>query len=233
MNHLKLIQQFLAEKRDLDDLPESGYPFITISRQSGAGALLLSDGLQSEFRKLKTASPLFEGWHPFDRVVCELVARDPLLQNDIEGLMDQRHRSQFNTFVESLFTGRSELDDLERSTFKVLRMLALVGKVILVGRGGSLVTADLPQGIHVRLVAPEAHRIARQMKLHKVGKEEARELIERQDASRRKLIKLFFHRDIEDPLIYDIVLNTGRLTPEVMVTAIAELVRQRARATMG
>lgn len=227
MNHLKMIQQFLNEKRDLDDLPESGFPFITISRQSGAGALLLSEALITTFRGMKE-NPLFEGWHGFDRDVCELVARDPLLQNDIEGLMAKRHRSEFNAFFESLFTGRSEIQDLERTTFKVARMLALIGKVVLVGRGGSLVTADLPCGIHIRLVAPEAHRIVRMMRSHKIGREEARELVEKQDAARRKLIKLFFHRDIEDPLIYDMVWNTGKVGLDIMVPAIINLVRQRA-----
>lgn len=228
MNHLIMIRQFLCEKRAMEDLPDYGFPFITISRQPGAGGLVLSNALTAEFRKLKER-PLFEGWHPFNKEVCELVARDPLLQNDIEELMSKQHRSDFNAFVESLFTGRSNELDLERTTFKVVRMLALIGKVILIGRGGALVTADLPQGVHIRLVAPEAYRIVRIMKRYKVGREEAARSIGEQDEARRKLIKMFFHRDIEDPQLYDVVWNTGKVGLDTMIKTTMDLVQQHSR----
>ncbi len=228
MNHLKMIQQFLKERRDFEDLPEYGYPFVTISRQAGAGGHLLAYVILTEFLKKKECHPLFEGWHVFDKELTEVVARDPLLTNDIEGLVAQKQRTQFNDFVESLYTGRSEQYELQRTTFKVVRMLALIGKVILVGRAGSLVTADLPQGIHIRLIAPEAHRIVWMMKRFKINKEDASELVKKQDASRRKLIKLFFNRDIESPLLYDMVWNTGRVGLDVITAATIELIRQRS-----
>ncbi|MEI6788179.1 MAG: cytidylate kinase-like family protein [bacterium] len=228
MNHLKMIQQFLAEKRDFEDLPEYGFPFVTVSRQAGAGGHLLSYVILTEFLKHKAANPVFEGWHVFDKELTEVVAQDPLLQSHIAGLVAEKYKSQFNDFVESLFTGQSEMYLLQRTTFKVVRMLALIGKVIMVGRGGSLVTADLHQGIHIRLVAPEGHRIVWMMKRFKLNKEDARSGIERQDAERRKLIKLFFQRDIEDPLLYDMVWNTGKVGLDVITRSTIELIKQRA-----
>ena len=232
MNHLKMIQQFMKEKRDIEDIPGSGFPFVTISRQAGAGGNLLSSVLHGEFLKYRENS-LFEGWHVFDKELCDLVARDPLLLNDIEALMARKHSSDFNSFVESLLTGRSEQETLERTTFKVVRMLAMIGKVILLGRGGALVTADLPQGVHIRLVAPEAHRVARVMKSLKLGKMDAHDFLERQDASRRKLIKLFFQRDIDDPLLYDMVCNTGKVGMDVIAQAAMELVKLRCSTYQG
>jgi len=229
MNHLKMIQQFLKEKRDFEDIPDTGFPFVTISRQSGAGGNLLSAALHGEFLKHREKS-IFEGWHVFDKELCDLVARDPLLLNDIEGLMAKKYRSEFNAFVESLLTGRSETQNLERNTFKVVRMLALIGKVILVGRGSALITADLAQSVHIRLVAPEAHRIARIMKNLRLSKEDARELMEQQDESRRKLIKLFFQRDIEDPLLYDVVWNTGKVGLDLIAQNTVDLILKRSLA---
>jgi cytidylate kinase len=228
MNHLKMIQQFLKEKRNFEDLPEYGFPFVTVSRQAGAGGHLLSYVILTEFLKHKDAHSIFEGWHVFDKELTEVVAKDPLLQSHIEGLVAEKYRSQFNDFVESLFTGQSETYLLQRTTFKVVRMLALIGKVIMVGRGGSLVTADLPQGIHIRLVAPEAHRIVWMMKRFKLNKEDARSAVVKQDDERRKLIKLFFHRDIADPLLYDMVWNTGKVSLDVITRSTIELIKQRA-----
>ena len=226
MKHLQMIQTFLKEKRDFDDFPVYGFPFVTVSRQAGAGGHLLSYVILTEFLKHRD-NPMFEGWHVFDKELCELVARDPLLQKDMEILMAEKYRSQFNDFVESLYTGQSEQHTLYHTTFKVVRMLALIGKVIIVGRGGSLITADLPQGINIRLVAPEAHRIVWMMKRFKINKEDAREAIRNQDKDRKKLIKLFFQRDIDDPLLYDMVWNTGTVELDVITRATIDLIVKR------
>lgn len=229
MNHAKLIQRFLAEKRDVTDLPEFGFPFVTISRQAGAGGHLLSYIILTELQKEKDTD-LFQGWHVFDRALCEAVAANPATQDSMETLMGEKYRSEFREFMESLFTGRSAQYLTYKTTFRVVRMLSLIGKVILVGRCGSLVTPDLQQGIHIRLVAPEALRVIWMMKRFKLGKEEARELMAKQDADRRKVVKMFFRRDIEDPLLYDVVWNTGTMNLEMVSANVIELIRQRAKA---
>lgn len=227
MNHLKMIQQFLKEHRNFEDLPEYGYPFVTISRQGGAGGHLLSYVILTEFLKHRD-NPVFEGWHVFDKELCEVVAKDPLLQDSMEVLVGEKYRSEFKDFIESMFTGKSDQYLLYKTTFKVVRMLALIGKVIVVGRGGSLVTADLPQGIHIRLVAPEANRVVWMMKRFKLNKEDARKLVDKQDSDRKKLIRMFFHRDIESPLLYDVVWNTGKVGMDVITGTMIAMIQQRA-----
>jgi cytidylate kinase len=145
----------------------------------------------------------------------------------MEGLMAEKSRSQFNDYIESLYSGQSEQQSLHSTTLKVVRMLALIGKVIIVGRGGSLITADLPQGVHIRLVAPEPHRIVWTMKRFKINKEEAREQVKSQDRDRKKLIKVFFNRDIDDPLLYDMVWNTAKVELDVITRATLELINKR------
>lgn len=227
MNHLKMIQQFLKERRDFEDLPEYGYPFVTISRQAGAGGHLLSYVILTEFLKHRQ-DPAFEGWHVFDKDLVEIVAKDPLLQSDMEVMVSQKYMTQINDFFESLLTGKTDEHSLHRTMFKVVRMLALIGKVVIVGRGGALVTADLPQGVHIRLIAPEAHRVVWMMKRFRMNKEEAREAVLKQDSDRRKLIKLFFHRDIDDPLLYDMVWNTGKVQLDIIAATTVNLIRQRS-----
>jgi cytidylate kinase len=228
MNHLKMVQQFLAERRDFEDLPEYGFPFVTISRQAGAGGHLLSYVILSEFLKFK-GNPIFEGWHVFDKDLCEVIAKDPILQVSVQDLVSEKYQSEFREFIESLFTGQSRQYMLYKTTFKVVRMLSVIGKVIIVGRGSALVTADLPQGIHIRLVAPKSNRVVWMMKRFKLNKEAATKAIDKQDADRRKLVKLFFHRDIEDPLLYDAVWNTGKVPLEVITRATLDMIRERAK----
>jgi cytidylate kinase len=223
-----MIQKFLKEKRDFDDFPEYGFPFVTISRETGAGGHLLAHVINTDYLQKNKDIPLFEGWHVFDRELCELIARDPLLKKDVECLLAEKFKSQFNDFVESLYTGHSEQQDIYKSMAIVVRMLTLIGKVIIVGCAAANITSDLRQGIHVRLVATEANRIARVMKRFKMSKDDARAHITKQDKDRRKLIKTAFNREIDDPLLYDMIWNTSRVSLDVVSEATIALIKLRA-----
>ena len=229
MNHLEIIQRVLKERRSLDELPATGLPFITISRQAGAGGHLLSYVILTEFLKYEKQE-IFQGWHVFDKQLCEVIAQDPQIQESIDTLAREKYRPEFRDFIESLFTGQSSQYTLYKTSFKVARMLALLGKVILVGRGSTLVTADLRQGIHIRLVAPESRRVVWMMKRFKLTQEEAKAAITKQDSDRKKLIRMFFQRDIEDPLLYDVVWNTGKVGLDTICSSTIDIIRARAAA---
>jgi cytidylate kinase len=227
VNHLKLIHDFLGEKRSLEELPHTGYPFVTISRQAGAGGHLLAYVLLTDFLKLKDEE-LFRGWHVFDKELCEVVAKDPDLRNSVEDLLTERYRSEVFEFLESLFSGYSKHYQLYKTTFKVVRMLATLGQVIIVGRAACCVTRTMAGGVHVRLVAPESQRILWLMKRFKISKDEARRTMLKQDADRRRIIRTFFNRDIDDPLLYDVVWNTSRVPAHEITRSIIDMIRIRA-----
>src|SRR5512137_475655 len=135
MNHLKILHEFLHENRSPADLPVSDYPFVTISREAGAGGHLLSYVLITEFLKLH--NEVFRGWHVFDRELCRVVAEDPCLHGSMDSLIREEHRSEFGGFMDGLFTGRASSYLLDKKTFAIVRMLATIGKVIIVGRCAS------------------------------------------------------------------------------------------------
>jgi cytidylate kinase len=111
--------------------------------------------------------------------------------------------------------------------FRTIRTLATVGKVIVVGRGGVCVTRDLPNGVHVRLVAPPSVRILRMMELLHLSANEARELVSRTDRSRAKLIKTYFSKDIRDPRLYDVTWNTDSVSIEEIAASVIGLISSR------
>ena len=228
MDPQALIRDFLDERSREGRTPAGGWPFVTLSRQAGAGAHLLSYVLLTDLLKFKD-SDLFRGWHVFDKELCDIVAQDPELRSSVEDLLTERYRSEVSDFLESLFTGQSRQYRLYKATFKVVRMLASLGKVIIVGRGACCVTRDIDPGIHVRLVAPESQRVIWFMKRFQLSREEARQTMRRQDADRRRLVKAFFSKDVEDPLLYDAVWNTSRVGPHQIASSICELIRDRAK----
>lgn len=229
MNHLKLIHQYLKQRGSLKGIPPSGLPFITISRQVGAGGHLLAHVILTDF--LKQSDPkLFEGWHVFDRELCEVVASDPTLQASMEELLAEKHRSEFAEFMDSLFSGRARQYEIYKKTFGIVRLLGCLGKVIIVGRAGSSVCADLPGGVHVRIVAPEHQRIEWLAKKLKISREQARIELLQQEEDKRKLMNDFFDKDINDPLLYHAVWNSGRVDMHAISGSVIELVRLQQAA---
>jgi hypothetical protein len=232
MNHLKLIHEYLKDKGSLEGFPSTGYPFVTISRQAGAGGHLLSHVLLTDILK-EEDTDLFTGWHVFDREICEIVACDTALHASLEALLSDRHRSEFKDFIESLFTGHSEQYLQQKRMFRVVRLLGLLGKVFIVGCAAALVVRDLPSGVHVRLVASESSRVHGMVKKLQVSREEALKMIHQQDTDRRKNVRTLFNRDVDDPLVYDAVFNTDTTDMHDISAAIIGMLKRRHLKARG
>lgn len=107
----------------------------------------------------------------------------------------------------------------------VVLELASKGNVVLIGRAGQRILAGFPGTLHVRLIAPLELRVQRISEEQKIPLEAARSQIEASDAHRRQYLKRFYRSDWEDPSLYDLVINTGRMTS----AAACELICMAAR----
>jgi len=227
---LKIVRDYLKGIKTYEDLSARQLPFITISRSAGAGGHLVGYVISTEFQK-QDDQELFGGWHVFDREIAELLADDPELQLSLEELQTEDYHSEFEEILTSLFAGQARQYLRYRKTFEIVRLLAMIGKVIIVGGFGACVARDLPRGLHLRLEASHPTREQRVMKKFRLSKDEAHGMIVKQDRARRKLVKSFFSREIDDPLGYDAVWNTDRVHPyEIAASAIGILkLRQACR----
>lgn len=225
MNHLLMVKQYLEDKTRFGGIQPTGYPFITISRQAAAGGHLLSQVIMTDF--LRLSGDLFKGWHVFDREICELVATDSTLRTTMEQLVNERYHSEFAEFMDGLFSGKSQQYMTLKKTFHIVRILASIGKVIIVGRAGNCVTRNLGAGVHLRIVAPESHRVLWMMKKLRVDKREAQKMIKKQDAERRRMTRTFFDADIEDPLLYDATFNSTTVRMHEISHAVIEIIKHR------
>ena len=121
---------------------------------------------------------------------------------------------------------------VEYTTETVLR-LAELGRVILVGRGGNVITARLPNAFHVRLVAPLAARIHHTAEFYELSEAEAAKRVKGKDEARREYVRRYFRGDLSDPTLYDLTLNTGRLGFEGAAAIIAHAAVSRYQARVA
>jgi cytidylate kinase len=109
-------------------------------------------------------------------------------------------------------------------TKRAIQASVKAGNIVIVGRGGQVLLKDKPGVVHVRIEAPVDMRIERiklQMKAkadatQSEGKllQAARELISNRDTASADYIKRYFNFDWNDPLLYHMVLNRGKLSIE-------------------
>ena len=78
--------------------------------------------------------------------------------------------------------------------------------------------------VHVRLVAPLENRIRHVQEYFGMTVKEADEYIKREEEARRRYLKSYFFKEIENPVHYHLMLNTYLLGYEGAAGIIAQTV---------
>ena len=97
------------------------------------------------------------------------------------------------------------------------------GNMVIVGRGGQVLLRDIPGVAHLRFTASFAARVGRIMEQEKVDEKQAIRLIHRSDRDSVGFLRFFFEVDWKDPALYDLVINTQRISADTAVEMIAKL----------
>ncbi len=83
--------------------------------------------------------------------------------------------------------------------------------VVIVGRAGQVLLANRRDVLHVRIVAPLELRVAYVAQREGLSEAAARSRVQLKDRDRQHFIQSFYHRDPNDPMLYDLIVNTGVL----------------------
>jgi cytidylate kinase len=98
------------------------------------------------------------------------------------------------------------------------------GNVVIVGRGAKFL---LPKtaGFSVRVVAPLDFRVEQVILRQGVSAAKAQALIEQSDRDRQAFIETFFHHNVADPHVHDLVVNIKQLSQGDAVNLIVSAVQ--------
>jgi cytidylate kinase len=112
-------------------------------------------------------------------------------------------------------------DPSYRSLFMALNYeLAARGNVVIMGRGAQVVLADVPEVFRVRVVAPFEVREERVAAKLNMKKERAGDYVRKHDRHRRSAVEMIFEVNLADWSLYDLVLNTARISVDTAVELI-------------
>ena len=190
-----------------------GYPrpAITISRQEGAGGLTVASNL-ADYMKEHTAS--HGEWTVFSQHLVAKVLEEFHHRKGTGDFMKEGHKSFLSDVIEeALGLHPSSWTLVEQANATILQ-LAKIGNVILIGRGGNIVAGKLQTAFHVHLVGSLEKRVRRAQKTFNLDPKDAANYVKKKDEARRRYIKDNFDKDINDPLLYHVVINTDLVSYE-------------------
>ncbi|NOY76846.1 MAG: cytidylate kinase-like family protein [Calditrichaeota bacterium] len=196
---------------------ETGEPwqkaYITISREVGSKGNEIAQ---------KLAEIL--GWQVFDKEIVDYIAATSHIRKSVIESFDEKKQHEIKTWVQTIIDSDAlNPDHYLNHLMNVLFVIAEHGQAIILGRGANFIL-DPKKGLRVKIAAPYEMRLVQIMHERGFSRKEARRYIEEKDNQRLAYIRQHFHKDADNPLFYDLVLNTEFMSissvAETIVTAL-------------
>ena len=198
---------------------------VTISRHFGAGGHTLGERLCERFDlRLVDAS------------VVDRLAREARLSPNWLTAMEKEASSTLLSVISTVVSrgifykhpgSPAERDDRQKYIAfltQIFTALANEGGHVIVGRGAQLILKGHPKAVHVLLVADYESRVAFLVGHHKISRSEAVKTIRAREKERAALASRLFEADMDDPSLYQIVLNTSLMPYDWVIETVSQLV---------
>ena len=113
-----------------------------------------------------------------------------------------------------------------RTITAVIRGLAERGNIVILGRGSQVILRDWPHSLHTLVTAPPQQRIEHVAQRDGLSLEEAGKRVHDNDRGRHAFHRKFFKVEVDDPCLYDLVVQTRRLSPDEAAELVVAAARQ-------
>ena len=123
-------------------------------------------------------------------------------------------------FFSRYFSKRPEIyqDILETVVYEVSRK----NQGVIIGHGSQFLLRDFGCALHVLIHAPLDQRVHRIMEQQSLDRDAAEKLVEKSDNAQKGFFQYAFNMQWDDPTLYDLVINPGKLGPDAAVKLIVE-----------
>jgi cytidylate kinase len=191
-------------------------PCVAISRMPGAG------GAEVGRRVAEALDYGFFGRETVDEMGRGLGVDDWLMSG-----LDEHVRNAIDRFVLDFFSHRrfTESDYLRHVT-RAIATLGRRGSAVIVGRGAAFILSA-EEALRVLLVAPRPARIKRYAEVREITPDQAARMLERAEEQRDDFVQVQFGVRQDDPILYDLVINTARFGFDNSANLIVEALRSR------
>jgi cytidylate kinase len=199
---------------------------ITISRQFGAGGKTLgkmvSDKLGYTFADDDIIQMVAEAANVSPHWV-ESVEREAggKLSRAITSMVSKRLVDRILKDERGYIDERLYLDYL----VVIIAQIAEEGNAVILGRGSQYILHDHPDVCHVLLINEFEDRVKFMMEQYDLSENRAVQVVNREEKRRANLFKKIGKTDYDNPALYHLVLNMGKLDMQKAVKLVLETVK--------
>ena len=188
-------------------------PCVVVSREMGSG------GSQVASRVAKRM-----GWAVLDKEIVDKLASQYGTPRVVLDAVDEKKVGWLLDLLNGWIEGHgfSQLSYVNRLG-SLFNTVAKGGNVVIVGRGAKFLLPNTA-GFSVRIVAPLDFRVEQVILRQGVSASEVRRLIKESDKGRQAFIEMFFHQNVADPHVHDLVVNIKQLSQDDAVNLIVSAV---------
>jgi cytidylate kinase len=144
--------------------------------------------------------------------IIQKVAESAEMSEIVIKSLDEKEITKRDDWLTSLFETRHLWP--EKYLFHLTKVIGTIGRhgnALIVGRGAHCILPP-EETFRVRIIAPLTFRIAHMMAEHKLSRKEAEQYIAKTESDRCAFIRKYFHVDLTDPSLYDLILNASVFT---------------------
>jgi CMP/dCMP kinase len=211
---------------------------ITISRQLGCGG-----------EEIATQICQILGYRYLDKeMIAQVIKDEGLSESEVTDFSEEHYRTA--GFLERLLrpgpyivahvpaairdergTEMQGIKQLDEPRF--IRLIRAVihgaynrGNVVIMGRGGQAILQELPGVLHVRLEMALGKRIGRIRERTGKSIDEVQQLALHYDRNSARYLERLFGVNWDDPLLYHLIINTGKWQTEAVAQIIVQAAKQ-------
>lgn len=221
-----------APTRNTVSLEAGSFPAITLSRQVGARAMSVGELLRG--RLARTQSTEAPPWTLWGKELMQRVLKESNLPEKLAKFFPEDGSKSWQEAVEEFVGLHPSSFEINRRCHETILNLCRLGHVIIVGRCGNLLAKDQPNALHVRLVGSLDRRVRYMADSRSWSKKEALAYVKREDAERRRYARENFNEpNLDDPTLYDLVLNTDDFDDASVAQMIEQAMVAKVERTLA
>ena len=186
---------------------------ITISRQFGAGGITLGKMIAKKF-----------GYTFADTEITKMVAEMANVSTNFVNTVEKEAGGKFSKFISKtvskplvgriLKDERGYIDEEIYLDYLVLIIAQMAddGDVVILGRGSQYILNDHPDAYHILLIDTFENRVKFMQDNYDLSRNRAVHVVKNEDKRRLNLYKKLGKSDYDNPDLYHLVLNRGRIS---------------------
>ena len=215
----------------------SAIKIITVSSQAGSGG-----------EKIAVKLALQLGWRLVDQEIPARVAEQLGLPGAETVVYNERTFGLFDRFLISMrysspqsteswaaastlpLSYEAQERQYRKAEERIIKSIAQAGRCVIIGHAAQIRLAQRSDALHIRIVAPLARRIGYVMQQEHLSMRQAASFVKRRERRLAHYIRQLAHCEINDPSLYDLVINSHALDSESQVRLICQTLEDKARS---